>query len=55
MDLDGYQNYGPLLDPLNNRCRIILRTQKGTIVLTTIHFIGFQIAIVPVFHADLYP
>ena len=31
------QNYGPLLGPLNTRCRSILRTQKGTIILTTIH------------------
>ena len=35
--LGGCQNYGPLLGPLNTRCRIILRTQKGTIVLTTTH------------------
>ena len=33
--MGGYQNYGPLLGPLNNRCRVILRTQKGTIVLIT--------------------
>ena len=31
------QNYGPFLGTLNNRCRIILRTQKGTIILTTTH------------------
>ena len=30
-------NYGPFLGTLNNRCRIILRTQKGTIILTTTH------------------
>ena len=35
--MGGCQNYGPLLDPLNTRCRIILGTQKGTIVLTTTH------------------
>ena len=29
------QNYGPFLGTLNNRCRIILRTQKGTLILTT--------------------
>ena len=39
--MGGYQNYGPLLGPLNIRCRIILRTQKGTIILTTTHiYIG---------------
>ena len=31
------QNYGPFLGTLNNRCRIIIRTQKGTIILTTTH------------------
>ena len=35
--MDGCENYGPLLGPLNARCRIILRTQKGTIILTTTH------------------
>ena len=29
------QNCGPFLGTLNIRCRIILRTQKGTIILTT--------------------
>ena len=31
------QNYGPFLGTLNNRCRTIFGTQKGTIVLTTTH------------------
>ena len=31
------QNDGPFLGTLNIRCRIIIRTQKGTIILTTIH------------------
>ena len=35
--MGGYQNYGPLLGPPNTRCGIILRTQKGTIILTTTH------------------
>ena len=35
--MGGCQNYGPILSPLNTRCRIILRTQKGTIILTTTH------------------
>ena len=36
-NMGGCQDYGPLLGPLNTRWRIILRTQKGTIVLTTAH------------------
>ena len=35
--MGGCQNYGPLLGPPKIRCRIILRTQKGTIILTTTH------------------
>ena len=35
--MGGCQNYGPLLGPLKTRCRIILSTQKGTILLTTTH------------------
>ena len=31
------QNYGPLLGPLNIRCRTIIGIQKGTIILTTTH------------------
>ena len=31
------QNYGPFLGTLNIRCRITLRTQKGTIIFTTTH------------------
>ena len=33
--MDGCQNYGPFLGTLNIRCRIIIGTQKGTIILTT--------------------
>ena len=29
------KNYGPFLGTLNIRCRIIVGTQKGTIILTT--------------------
>ena len=40
-ELFGYvgscQNYGPFLSTLNIRCRIIIRTQKGTIILTSTH------------------
>ena len=35
--LGGCQNYGPVLCTLNIRCRIIIRTQKGTIILTSTH------------------
>ena len=39
-DMGGSQNYDPFLGTLNLRCRIIIGTQKGTIILTTTH-IGF--------------
>ena len=32
--MGGCQNYGPFLGTLNIRCRILIRTQKGTIILT---------------------
>ena len=32
------QNYGPFLGTLNIKCRILIRTQKGTIILTATHF-----------------
>ena len=35
--MGGYQSYGLLLGPLNTRCRIPLRTQNRTIILTTTH------------------
>ena len=35
--MGGCQNYDPFLGTLNNRCRNIIRTQKGTIILTTTH------------------
>ena len=35
--MGGCQNYGPFLGTLNSRCRIIMGTQKGTIILTTTH------------------
>ena len=35
--MGGCQNHGPLLGPLNTGCGIILRTQRGTIILTTYH------------------
>ena len=35
--LGSCQNYGPFLSTLNIKCRTILGTQKGIIILTTIH------------------
>ena len=35
--MGGCQNYGPFLGTLNNRCRIIIGTQRGTLILTTTH------------------
>ena len=37
VDMGSCQNYGPFVGTLNIRCRIIIRTQKGTIILTTTH------------------
>ena len=37
--MGGCQNYGPFLGALNNKCRIIIGIQKGTIVLTTTHIL----------------
>ena len=36
-DMGSCQNYGPFWGTLNNLCRIIIRTHKGTIILTTTH------------------
>ena len=35
--MGGCQNYGPFLGTLTIRCRIIIRIQTGTIILTTTH------------------
>ena len=35
--MGGCQNDSHRLRPLNTRCRIAVRTQKGTIILTTTH------------------
>ena len=37
--MGGCQNYGPFLGTLNIRCRIIIRTQKGTLILIPTHMI----------------
>ena len=34
----------PFLGPLNTRCRIILRTPKGTIILTTTHMFDLRVS-----------
>ena len=40
--MGGWQNVGPLLCPLNSRCRVILRTQKKTTILTTTHILPIE-------------
>ena len=39
--MGGCQNYGPFLGTLNIRCRILIGTQKGTIILTTTHMYSY--------------
>ena len=36
--MGGCQNWGPFLGTLNHRCRIIIGTQKRTIILTTTQY-----------------
>ena len=36
-NMGGCQNSGPLLGPVNTKGRIILRTHKGTLILTATH------------------
>ena len=38
--MGGCQNYGPFLGTLNIRCRIIIGTPKGTIILTATHMLN---------------
>ena len=44
--MGGCQKYGPFLGTLNIRCRVIIGTQKGTLILTTTHImvthLGFR-------------
>ena len=40
--MGGCQNHGPFLGTLNIRCRIILGTQKGIIILTTTHVLALR-------------
>ena len=37
--MGGSQNYGPCLGTLNSRCRIMIGTPEGTIILTTSHIL----------------
>ena len=37
--MGGCQNYGPFLGSLIIRCRIIIGTKKGTIILTTTYMV----------------
>ena len=39
--MGGCHNHGPILGPLNTRCRILVRTHKVTIILTTTHILFF--------------
>ena len=39
--MSGCQIYGPLLGPRNTRCRNVLRTPKGTMILTTAHIYAY--------------
>ena len=42
----GCEHDSPLLGPLNTRCSIILRTQKGTIILTTVHVVFWALMVI---------
>ena len=44
LHMGGCQNYGPFLGTLNIRCRTIIGTQKGTIILTTTHMLVYWVA-----------
>ena len=35
--MGGFKNYGPFLGTLNIRCRIIIYSQKGPLILRTTH------------------
>ena len=41
--MGGCQNYDPFWGTINIRCRIIIGTQKGTIILTTTHILVTQV------------
>ena len=47
--MGGCEKNGPVLGSLNIRCRIIIGTQKGTMILTTTHIIYSTIIMVPIF------
>ena len=51
--MGGCENYGPLLGPLNNRCRIILRAPKGIGTMGT-YILGIE-AYVRYLHGNSRP
>ena len=51
LHIGGSQNYGPLLGAPNTRCHTLIRTQKGTIILTTTHIMNLYLYL----HLYLYP
>ena len=46
LNMGSWQNYGHFLGTLNNRCRIIFGTQKGTIILTTTHIVSINVVFI---------
>ena len=51
--MGGCQNYGPFLRTLNIKCRIIIGTKKGTIILTTTHM-SFSLSSLNGFYRGIY-
>ena len=47
-DMGGCQNYDPFLGTLNIWCRIIIGTQKGSIIFTTAHITPYKRALTAV-------
>ena len=52
--MGGCQNYGPFWGTLNDSCRIIIGTQKGTIMLTTTHILIGYFGGLSVYHNDTW-
>ena len=47
------QNDAPFLGPLNNRCRIIIGTPKGTMILTTTHILYYAVSYCTILYPGL--
>ena len=45
--MGGCQNYGPILGPLITWCCIIVRNQKGAMILTTNHMAAVSLGALP--------